>query len=341
MIPKICANISRKSIAKAPVCALAVSPEKVEVGKPVKVDTCGSQEYVKNVVVITDAAGTEVKTLELPAEGCSTEVTFDKPGVYTFKSVSHNGEGFCSSKACEGTVTVWENKPPVCKLEVRPTEVLKGQKVTIDGSGSTDPDGKIINAAFEVKDANGVVEESKNITEPPFSYELKTKKVGEHTVSLFVKDDGPEGGKTSEGCTATFLVKKRGFILADAGFSQMYDPNNFVFLRLGYSYKIQENLRINGLVGPYIEVSDEDYGTPVVLDVTLTYHPSKFWIGGGTGLWLVDGDSKLDLIANVGYEIFSGKKVTGSLFLEGRSAFKDFDKFKDMARYGLGLRLSF
>ncbi|HPB55007.1 MAG TPA: hypothetical protein PLB68_03530 [Candidatus Aminicenantes bacterium] len=341
VIPKICANISLKSIAKAPVCALAVSPEKVEVGKPVKVDTCGSQEYVKNVVVITDAAGTEVKTLELPAEGCSTEVTFDKPGVYTFKSVSHNGEGFCSSKACEGTVTVWENKPPVCKLEVRPTEVLKGQKVTIDGSGSTDPDGKIINAAFEVKDANGVVEESKNITEPPFSYELKTKKVGEHTVSLFVKDDGPEGGKTSEGCTATFLVKKRGFILADAGFSQMYDPNNFVFLRLGYSYKIQENLRINGLVGPYIEVSDEDYGTPVVLDVTLTYHPSKFWIGGGTGLWLVDGDSKLDLIANVGYEIFSGKKVTGSLFLEGRSAFKDFDKFKDMARYGLGLRLSF
>ena len=94
--------------------------------------------------------------------------------------------------------------------------------MTIDGSGSTDPDGKIINAAFEVKDANGW-SGVQSITEPPFSYELKTKKVGEHTVSLFVKDDGPEGGRP-RGLYRHLPGQKRGFILADAGFYRCTTP---------------------------------------------------------------------------------------------------------------------
>jgi hypothetical protein len=114
IVPKICGNISLKNTQEipVPVCALNVTPGEVEVGKPVKIDICGSQNTLKSTVLVKDATGAIVKTIDLTPENCSAEVTLDNVGEY---SVSAVGEGQYAMKSnpCEMTLKVIEALPIV------------------------------------------------------------------------------------------------------------------------------------------------------------------------------------------------------------------------------------
>lgn len=114
IVPKICGNISLKGVNEvpAPACALTVSPEEVEIGQPVKIDVCGSQNALKSTVTIKDAAGTVVKTLELTPENCTAEVTLDAVGEYTISDIAEGQYAMVSANPCEATIKVLAASPP-------------------------------------------------------------------------------------------------------------------------------------------------------------------------------------------------------------------------------------
>ncbi len=118
IVPKICGNISLKDVNEvpAPVCALTVSPEQVEIGQAVKIDVCGSQNALKSTVTIKDAAGTLVKTLDLTPENCTAEVTFDKVGEYTISDSAEGQYAMKSAAPCEAVVKVVEPAPVVAPI---------------------------------------------------------------------------------------------------------------------------------------------------------------------------------------------------------------------------------
>lgn len=114
IVPKICGNISLKNVSDvpAPACALSVTPEEIEIGQPVKVDICGSQNVLKSTVTIKDASGAVVKTLDLTPENCSAEVTLDAVGEYTITNVVEGQYGMTSANPCETTIKVLAPPPP-------------------------------------------------------------------------------------------------------------------------------------------------------------------------------------------------------------------------------------
>ncbi len=110
IVPKICGNISLKSVNEvpAPVCDLKVDPAEVTLGTPFKINMCGSQNVVKTVVTVTDAAGTVVKTLELTPENCSAEINLDKVGEYAIAAVVEGQYAMKAANPCEATIKVLE-----------------------------------------------------------------------------------------------------------------------------------------------------------------------------------------------------------------------------------------
>jgi len=123
IVPKICGNISLKSTKEipAPGCTLNVTPSTVEVGKPVTIDMCASQNVMKSVVEIKDAAGTVVKTLELTTENCSAEINLEKAGEYTVMGIGE-GQYAMKSNPCEVLLKVQE---PVVVAPIAPVVAKK------------------------------------------------------------------------------------------------------------------------------------------------------------------------------------------------------------------------
>jgi hypothetical protein len=128
IVPKICGNISLKNTREipAPVCTLNVTPNEVEAGKPVTIDMCASQNVMKSVVEVKDAAGVVVKTLELTAENCSAEVVLDKAGNYTVMGVGM-GQYDMKSNPCEVALKINEVVPIVPVTTVK-TKTRAGGK---------------------------------------------------------------------------------------------------------------------------------------------------------------------------------------------------------------------
>ncbi|HSQ35323.1 MAG TPA: hypothetical protein VLQ89_04945 [Candidatus Binatia bacterium] len=115
IVPKICGNISLKNTKEipAPVCTLNVTPAEVEVGKPVTIDMCASQNVLKSTVEVIDAAGVVVRTIELTAENCSAEIIMDKAGEYSVKGVGEGDYAVTTTNPCETMLRVTEVPVPV------------------------------------------------------------------------------------------------------------------------------------------------------------------------------------------------------------------------------------
>jgi hypothetical protein len=136
---------------------------------------------------------------------------------------------------------------------------------------------------------------------------------------------------------------KKGFFVGDLGALMRFDVSAFGLLRLGYRYKFTDQFALTGLLGwaPLID-GKNDY--PAFLaDAIFTYHPAKIiYLGVGAGLWATSNDSKGDLILEVGFPISDEPKGPNfEFFIEGRSAFDQFNEFGKYGRVGGGLRVLF
>jgi len=115
IVPKICGNISLKSVSDvpAPGCALSVSPDEVEAGTPVKINVCQSKNAVKTTVTISNAKNAVIKTLVLTPANCTAEVIIEKPDQYLVSAISENEYGMQSADGCQARFTIKEKASAV------------------------------------------------------------------------------------------------------------------------------------------------------------------------------------------------------------------------------------
>ncbi|MGQ9618419.1 MAG: hypothetical protein ACUVUG_05595 [Candidatus Aminicenantia bacterium] len=342
VIPSICANISLMNVTEhpAPECYLEVSPVRIEVGNPVILDLCKSKNWVKGVIKII-LGGKEITTIEATKDDCKKTFTANEPGNYKFEATVYEEHGAASTNPCVASVDYWKNLPPQCDLKISPEKVLTGEEITLDASGSSDPEGKLSGVKFTIKSDGNVVEE-KTITETPYIYKLKPSKAGSFKVELVAIDDQNE---ISSVCEGSYNALRRGFIMVESGLMSQADPRLFIPLRLGYQYRINQTYRVAGLLGYTIKIKgnsdDDEYGNPITLDALFLYYPEKFWFGGGVGFWGVKNESNLDLIGKAGYEFYSTENLGFSLFVEGRFPFVNFDEKSDRGVVLLGMNVRF
>jgi hypothetical protein len=141
----------------------------------------------------------------------------------------------------------------------------------------------------------------------------------------------------------TKSAAKKGSIVADIAPFFRFDISVFAMGRLGYRYKFTDQLALTGLVGFAALVDGENDYPAFLADAIFTYHPAKWvYLGAGVGLWASSEDSKGDLILEIGFPITDLPKGPNfELFVEGRSAFDQFNEFGISGRVGAGLRVLF
>ncbi|MFQ6069497.1 MAG: PKD domain-containing protein [Candidatus Aminicenantales bacterium] len=196
-----------KYIVPDAICAITVSPGKANIGEPITVDMSGSQNAKSMQVEVYDATGAKVAVQMLSPDNPKWQTTFDKPGEYKFKPQAFNPEGKPSENPCEAQVYI--NYPPTCKLfiDCLPCEHLVGLPLTVDATGSSDPDGEVVKADFEILDEAGNVLDKKTVTEKPFVWERVFDQPGAYSITVRVTDDF---GAVSTPCTLGPAVTEPG-----------------------------------------------------------------------------------------------------------------------------------
>ncbi len=235
-----------------------------------------------------------------------------------------------------------KSEPPTCDLTVTPAELLAGQTVTMDASGSKDPDGTIASVKFIITGPDDQVLEEKELTQAPYIYKTKIKKVGTCKVKAAVTDDKGDAARGT--CEKEVTVLKRGFFIGDVAVLYQADPAWFLPIRIGYMHKLSKSVAFIALAGVAPVISGDNDVTSILADLTLTYWPKRFFLGTGVGIFHAtkdrpfgDKNTRFDLIVNTGYEIMPHF----SLFIEGRCAFDDFDVIDQFGRVGIGFRLKY
>ncbi|PIP37086.1 MAG: hypothetical protein COS92_02615 [Desulfobacterales bacterium CG07_land_8_20_14_0_80_52_14] len=136
---------------------------------------------------------------------------------------------------------------------------------------------------------------------------------------------------------------RKGHIIGDVGFMKQFDPATFLPIRVGYMHRFNEKNAIAGLVGfaPLMEGCEDN--PPILADLLYFFYPtSKFFLGAGVGMWDTSFDTRIDLLLEAGFMLTENPTgVNFGLFLEGRSAFDEFDEVEERGRIGIGLRMFF
>lgn len=301
-------------IVPSAICNISVSPQKANVGDPISVDMSRSQNAKSMQVEVYDSIGTKVAVQMLSPGSPKWQTTFDRPGEYTFKPKAYNAEGKPSENPCEAKTYL--NYPPTCKLfiDCLPCEHLVGMPLTIDASGSTDPDGEIVKADFEILDQAGNVMDSKSFTQKPFVWERVFSQSGTFTITVRVTDDfgavsapcalGPAVGEPGWEEFKLEIAQKKVFFLLDAvplfqqvplhmapGHVPPYTPNWGAYFgaRAGLLYKIIPgtlDFILSGGAALNLNNKGKKPGWKNIFlaNAILNVRAGKFFVGGGLGI---------------------------------------------------------
>ncbi len=329
VMPRPCGNIALRGITQlemekpAAVCAITVTPAKVNLKDPVTVDMSGSQNAVSMEVAVMGPDGAKIATHAFTPESSKWQTSFDQPGNYTFKAQATNEDGKASTNPCEAKVFV--NAPPTCQLKTSclPCKNFVGKPMTIDASGSTDPDGKVVKADFAITDTAGNPVDKFIDNEPPLTWEYIFKKPGSYAVTVVVTDDF---GAVSEPCRVVLdVTQKRLFFLVEGGPGLLRGTyTTMLWARLGLLYKIvPDTLDLILSFGPGIPLRGEPWKTFVMGNVLLNVHAGPAFLAGGLGFSTKEQETRkggIDLVFQVGVDLFkSGSSSVGSIFGELRA----------------------
>jgi len=236
------------------------------------------------------------------------------------------------------------NQSPACSMTLSHTEIACGQVISVDASGSTDPEGTISEVGFTLLDADNQVVAEKIDKETPFIQEFTIPcESSRYTVKAVVVDDKGAQSSPAE-CSQSVTVaqaQRKGGPVVDVGLTHQFDPASYVFARGGYEVFLTEKLSAMGLVGGFARIDGYDGGSAFTADALLNYYfTEKMFVGAGVGFWTGEDDN-IDLIVNMGYLIYEkpGTMKT-SLFIEGRCEADNMITSK-ATRVGMGLRFQF
>jgi len=348
VMPRPCGNISLRSITDLElppaVCHLVVSPGKVNLKDPVTVDMSGTQLAKSMEVDVFGPDGAKLATYAFTPESAKKQTSFDKPGAYTFKGRATNAQDKVSANACEAKVFV--NAPPTCALTTSclPCKNMVGRPITIDASGSADPDGRVAKADFAITDTAGNAVDKFMDGDAPFVWEKIFDKPGSYAITVVVTDDF---GAVSEPCRLVLdVTQKRSYLFVGAGpFFARGSHGPYLFALIGWQYWLSpDKVDFTIAGGGAIALKGEPWKSIFLAEALLNYHAGAFFIGAGGGLTTAvkEGrDADFDLIGNIGFDVFRNARSAGALSFQVRWPLGSRRTFADNHKYGLGFRYYF
>jgi len=349
VMPRPCGNISLRGITDLElppaVCNLVVSPDKVNLKDPVTVDMSGTQQATSMEVDVFGPDGTKLATHAFTPESATKQTSFDQPGVYTFKGRATNSQGKVSTTPCEAKVVV--NAPPTCALTTScaPCKDMVGRPIAIDASGSSDPDGQVAQADFAITDAAGNAVDKFLDGEAPFVWEKIFDQPGSYAITVVVSDDF---GAVSEPCRAVLEVtQRRLFFLIEGGPGLLRGTYTaMLWARAGLLYKIvPDTLDFILSFGGGIPMRGEPWTSFVMGNALLNVHAGPAFVAGGLGFSTKEQTTRkagIDLVGEVGVDLFKMNSSVGSIFFELRAPVLTSDRsFETHHKLLLGLRYIF
>jgi len=349
VMPRPCGNISLRSITDLALptaaCSLVVSPAKVNLKDPVTVDMSGSQQAKSMEFDVFGPDGAKLATHALTPTAAKKQTSFDKPGVYTFKGRATNAQGKISTSPCEAKVVV--NAPPTCGLTTscQPCENMVGKPITIDASGSADPDGKVTKADFAITDTAGNAVDKFMDGEAPFVWEKIFDKPGSYAVTVVVTDDF---GAVSEPCRMVLDVsqQKRSYFLVEGGpFWARGSHGPYVFAKVGWQYWLTpDKVEFTLAGGGAVALKGDPWKSIFLADATINYHTGAFYFGGGVGYTTAvktTREADFEVIGNLGFDLFKNANSMGGLTFQVRVPVGSGRTFADNHKFSLGFRYIF
>ncbi len=347
VMPRPCGNIALRSIVEMvpdAVCAIAVAPAKVNLKDTVTVDMSGCQHAKSMEVEVIGPDGAKITSHTLAPESPKWQTSFDRPGNYTFKGKAFNLKDEASTNPCEAKVYV--NAPPTCSLTTSclPCKDFVGKPVSIDASASSDPDGNIARADFEITDESGNVVDKFMDNQAPFVWDKIFDKPGIYTISLVVTDDFEA---VSEPCRLSLEVtQKRHFVAISGGpFFARGSHGPYLFAKAGWFYWISPytvDVVVSG--GGALSLKSEPWKSIFLADALINYHAGDFFIGGGAGFTTAVKEGRgadFDLVGNIGFDVFKTDASRGALSFDIRWPLGSERSFSKNHKFGLGFRVLF
>lgn len=342
IIPRPCGNISLvKETNTIATCDMKVSPVKVNIGDPITIDMSGSKCATKMEVKVYHPEGTLLDSKVLTSGNAVWKTSFKDPGDYVVKGEAFNADGVASSNECEAKFYI--NYPPVCDLKVDPDKGYVGQVFKLDASGSTDKDGKVVKAEFTIT-MDGKEVEKKEITTEPLIWEKKFSKSGIYKVFVKLTDDF--GAVSANTCEVGVEVQKKFYGLVEGGpMVAKGTYSGYVFGRFGFSYLlVPEKFSFVLSAGGGLSLAGDPFKSHFLSNALLNVHFDSFFLGGGVGFsskvregWKSD----VDVVGNIGFDVFKSFNKKGSIFAELRVPMKKGLEFNDAHEILLGFRFLF
>lgn len=261
----------------------------------------------------------------------------------------------------------------VCNIAITPREVQAGESFTVDMSGSKCAASYDITVSRE-----GQQVDSKNLKGEENRWQKSFKDPGVYEFTAQALNN--EGVASRNECRASLTVKpaaapepepeptpppksepprtgmRKLFIIAEAGpMIAKGTYTGFIFARVGLEYFfIPEKFCIIGSGGYAFNLGSSQFKSHFLSDIILTVHFKKLFIGGGIGFSgkvrnavLEDGvlrpewKSDIDIVGNLGYEIFTISHIKSALFGEIRIPIDDELEFSKDHALLLGIRFMF
>ena len=351
IIPKPCGNIALRNIEDVPpppaVCSLVITPEKANLNDPITIDMSGTQNAKSMVVEVLNAQGETLASQTLTPESPKWQTKFDKPGEYVFKASALNLQDIISTNACQAKTYI--NFPPVCKLwtSCLPCQDYVGRPITFDASGSTDPDGEITKAVFEITDPAGQVLDTFTKTDKPLQWEKTFLKAGVYTITATVFDNAGGVSPASDVCHLSFEVtQKRFFWLLEAGpLIARGTYTAYGFLRGGIFYWLSPNrFSFVASAGGAVPFQGDPWKFMFLANALVNVHAGPVFVGGGLGYSSKEQNTRksgLDAVGNIGVDVFNNWTSVGSIFFEFRSPLGSNRSFDEHHKFALGFRIVF
>lgn len=340
IVPAKCGNLSFYESEELPrlVCDITVTPQKANIDDVFAINVSGSENSSEINVQVLNEEGNELQKQDMTLDNPVMETSFDTPGYYTFKVSVKGIDTWPLEEECEAVVYV--NHPPVCDLSASAEEIIKGEKLILDATGSYDVDGSLTKADFKFLDKEGELVMAETMTEEPFILEPEFPKRGMYTINLVVEDDF---NAVSDICTTQVNVRPRLLFFVELAPSLVYGSYTYyTSVRGGLLYRIVPrtlDLKVSAGAGISIRDKFKDF---FMAGATLNLNFSEFFIGAGLGystkyldyleresLEVEHGDpmeSGMDAIFTLGYNVIKDK---GTIFGEARIPFGGNRKFEN------------